>query len=67
MVGTKFKCPSGNISEWIVLSPHHMFPDTWKCYALDKYVPDVPLKESFIQHFSTDFINERKYDETEQK
>lgn len=59
MVGKKFRAQSGNISEWIVLHEHGIFPEVWKCYALDKYNPDAPLKESFTQYFSTDFINER--------
>jgi hypothetical protein len=61
MVGIKFKAQSGNIFEWIVISEHSMFSDTWECYALNKYVPGEALREPFMQHFSTDFINKNKF------
>ena len=60
MVGTKFRAQSGNIFEWVVVSEHTIFPNVWKCYPLDKYVPEQPMKEMFIQCFSEEFINKHR-------
>lgn len=58
MIGTTFKAIVGNTTEWLVISSHKLFSDTWKCYPADKDLKEI--KESLIQHFSTDFIKENE-------
>lgn len=58
MIGTKFKAIVGNDLEWIVVSSHELFSNTWKCYPANKDFKNI--KESLIQYFSSDFIKENE-------
>lgn len=59
MIGATFKAISGNITEWTVIGSHGLFTDVWKCYPANK-IKDGEVKESLVQHFSTDFIKENE-------
>lgn len=64
MIGIKFKAQSGTDYEWFVFESHSLFPDTWYCYPIKRYEKEPKIKESFVQCFSTDFINKNKIEMT---
>lgn len=59
MIGATFKAISGNVKEWTVIGSHGLFTDVWKCYPADK-VKSGEVKDSIVQHFSTDFIKQNE-------
>lgn len=54
MKGTKFTT-YGSKKEYVVIEPHKIFKDTWRCYPADK---EPPYKQPLIDCFSTDFIQD---------
>jgi hypothetical protein len=54
MTGIIFTTTHSN-KKYVILEPHHMFEDIWKCYPADK---PPPHKATLIDCFSTDFITE---------
>lgn len=60
MLNVKFIAHSGADHEWFVFKSHDLFSDTWYCYPVKRYQKEPVIKESFVQCFSTDFINKNK-------
>ena len=52
MIGTKFTTPNSK-KDYVVIGEHHMFKNSYQCYPAEKA---PPYKESLIEYFSIDFI-----------
>ncbi|NBU81798.1 MAG: hypothetical protein EBS55_09145 [Flavobacteriaceae bacterium] len=60
MIGTEFRAISGIDDRWFVFKSHGIFSNVWACYPVEKFMKNGQIKESFVQHFSTDFIKQNE-------